>query len=200
MQRRPAPLRARLRIAHQLDRLRLRECRRHLLALTATAAIHHDEARTTPIDTGEPGPLKGQPGHRCLVASPVATPGRSASARKPLRQANYESAPERIRTSDLRFRRRFGSGKPTSEHRGAKKAPENQNRDRFRPGLTTGLAGGDARSPRRAGTGPCRSGDCRSSAAVVRSSAHDALAPRAKAAALRCLLRGTHSAQSHGKR
>jgi hypothetical protein len=37
-----------------------------------------------------------------------------------------------------------------------------------------------------------------SSAAVVHSSPHDALAPRAKAAALRCLLRGTRSAQSHG--
>ena len=40
----------------------------------------------------------------------------------------------------------------------------------------------------------------RSSAAGVYSSAHDALAPRAKAAALRCLLRGTRSAQSHGRR
>jgi hypothetical protein len=37
-----------------------------------------------------------------------------------------------------------------------------------------------------------------SSAAVVCSSAHDALAPRAKAAALRCLLRETRSAQPHG--
>ena len=48
---------------------------------------------------------------------------------------------------------------------------------------------------RLAGAGP----DARvSSAAGVYSSAHDALAPRAKAAAVRCVLRGTPSAQPHG--
>src|SRR5687768_1090337 len=43
------------------------------------------------------------------------------------------SAPERIRTSDLRFRRprpedSFGASKPNLAHKGAKNAPENRNR------------------------------------------------------------------------
>jgi hypothetical protein len=84
VQRRPAPLRPRLCIPHQLDRPRLGERPRCLLAVMAAAAIHHDEPRTAPIDTGEPGPLKGQPGSLLPRCQPVATPERSATARKPL--------------------------------------------------------------------------------------------------------------------
>jgi len=49
VQRRPAPLRARLRVPGELDRPRLRQRRSRLLALKAAAAIDHDQARITPI-------------------------------------------------------------------------------------------------------------------------------------------------------
>jgi hypothetical protein len=89
----------------ELDRPGLGERRRCLLALTATTAIHRDEPRTTAVHAGDPRPLQGQRGRCCPVASSVATPGRSRTAGIPLRYGEFESAPERIRTSDLRFRR-----------------------------------------------------------------------------------------------
>lgn len=85
----------------QLDSARLRERRGRVL--TIAAAIGHDEARTTPIRAGEPSPTQGNPSHCCPVAGRVATPGRWATTRIALCDAEFGSAPERIRALTFGF-------------------------------------------------------------------------------------------------
>jgi hypothetical protein len=57
-----------------------------------------------PTDPRHLGRLEGQPAHCCPVAPGVATTGHSPTAENPLRHWDLQSAPDRIRTSDLRFR------------------------------------------------------------------------------------------------
>ena len=76
-----------------------------LLALTAVDAVDHDELGTATVDTRHLGRLEWQHHHCCPVATAVATLA-FAEAANPLQQRNSRSAPERIRTSDLRFRSR----------------------------------------------------------------------------------------------
>jgi len=77
------------------------------------------------------GQLEWQHHRCCSVATSVATFRRSPSGRKSPTGLDSGSAPERIRTSDLRFRSRglgghIGSSKPKSVPRGANTAPENR--------------------------------------------------------------------------
>src|SRR5215213_6400217 len=99
-----------------------------LLALTTLDAVDHNVLQTTPVDARRIGPLEGQLAHCCPVAPGVATQRRSPPAGNPLHHWGSCSAPERIRTSDLRFRRRvrpkFGSIEPNLMHEVAKKSPE----------------------------------------------------------------------------
>ena len=136
VQRRAATKRPRLAVALELDRPSLGQRAGILLALTTLDAINRHVPGTTPVDTRHIGPLQGQLAHCCPVAPAVATQPRSPAAAKPLQHRDSQSAPERIRTSDLRFRsrrlrREFGSSKPNSRGRVARKSPEIKNRDRF---------------------------------------------------------------------
>src|SRR5918994_7475437 len=76
-----------------------------LLALTTLDAVDHNVLQPTPVAARRIGPLEGQLAHCCPVAPAVATQRRSPPASNPLQHWVSRSAPERIRTSDLRFRR-----------------------------------------------------------------------------------------------
>src|SRR5918999_2552921 len=76
-----------------------------LLALTTLDAVDHNVLQPTPVDARRIGPLEGQLAHCCPVAPGVATQRRSPPAGNPLQHWDSCSAPERMRTSDLRFRR-----------------------------------------------------------------------------------------------
>jgi hypothetical protein len=64
--------------------------------------------RTTPVDARRIRPLEGQQAHCCPVAPAVATQRRSPPGKSPTALGSC-SAPDRIRTCDLRFRRTRGA-------------------------------------------------------------------------------------------
>ena len=129
MQRRAAAQRSRLAVALQLDRPSLGQRADVLLALTTLDAVDHHVLQTTPVNARRIGPLEGQLAHRSPVAPGVATQRRSPPAGNPLQHWDFQSAPGRIRTSDLRLRSRrvrpgFGSIGPSMLRKLAKNSPE----------------------------------------------------------------------------
>ena len=129
VQRRAAPPRTRLAVALQLDRPSARHRLSRLLALAAVDAIDHHELRPTPVAARYAGRLSGN------TISVALLPRRChlsafARGRNSLRDRDSPYAPERIRTSDLRFRRPTlypaelrAQGNGQSSHRAPPRSP-----------------------------------------------------------------------------
>ena len=107
-----------------------------LLALATLGAVDHHEPRTTPVDPRHLGRLQWQH-HQCCPVAPVLPP--LGVRRRPeipytkgfvTRPRGFE--PLTFGSVDRRLRREFGSSKPNSRGRVARKSPEIKNRDRCR--------------------------------------------------------------------
>ena len=101
MQRRTAPLPPSLAVAFELDRAGFGQRVGRLLALGTFGPVDHRGPRTTSVHPRHLGRLQW-PTPSVL---PCCHPSAFGYDRKSRCQAEFDSAPERIRTSDLRFRR-----------------------------------------------------------------------------------------------